>query len=64
MTMFLTLLGLNNKVFLNGEYQNINCFGIELVLCKLYVTRFDLTKDLLFDTFFIAVFYKLCRCDQ
>jgi len=30
----------------------INWFGIELVLCDLYLTRFDLTKDLLFDTFF------------
>ena len=34
----------------------INCFGIELVLCDLYVTRFDLAKGLLFDTFIIAVF--------
>ena len=39
-------------------------FGIELVLCNLYVTRFDLTKGLSFDTFFVAVFYKLCRCDH
>ena len=36
----------------------INYFGIELVLCDLYLTRFDLTKDFLFDTFFIAVFDK------
>ena len=42
----------------------INCFGIELVLCDLHVTRFDLAKGLLFDTFFIVVFYKLCRCDH
>ena len=28
----------------------MNCFGIELVLCDLYLTRFELTKDLLFDT--------------
>ena len=32
----------------------VNCFGIEL--CNLYLTRCDLTKDLLFDTFFIAAF--------
>jgi len=39
-------------------------FGIELVLCdfKLYLTKFDLTKGLLFDTFFTV--YKLCRCDH
>ena len=36
----------------------INCFGTELVLCDSYLTRFDLTKDLLFDTFFIDVFKK------
>ena len=36
----------------------MNCFGIELVLCDLYLTRFDLTKDLLSDTFFIDVFNK------
>jgi len=36
----------------------MNCFGIELVLCDLYLTNFDLTKDLLFDTFFIDVFNK------
>ena len=33
----------------------INRFGIELVLCDSYLTRFDLTKDMLFDTFFIDV---------
>jgi hypothetical protein len=33
-------------------------FGIELVLCEYYLTRFDLTKDLLIDTFFIDVFNK------
>jgi hypothetical protein len=32
----------------------MNCFGIELVLCDLYLKRFDLTKSLLFDTFFIT----------
>ena len=26
------------------------------MLCDLYLTRFDLTKSLLFDIFFIAVF--------
>ena len=41
----------------------MNCFGIKLVLCDLYLTRFDLAKGLLFDTFFIAVLYKLCHCD-
>ena len=30
----------------------IKCFGIELALYDLYVTRFVLTKGLLFDTFF------------
>jgi len=30
-----------------------------LVLCDLHLTRFDLTKGLLFDTFFITVWYKL-----
>jgi len=34
-----------------------------MVLCDLYLRRFDLTKDLLFDTFLITVWYKLCRCD-
>jgi len=29
----------------------INCFGIEMVLCDLYLQRFDLTKGLLFETF-------------
>jgi len=45
----------------------INCFGIELVLCDLYLTRFDLIKDILFDTFFIkedteikCLTYKIC----
>jgi len=32
-------------------------------LCNLYLERFDLTKGLLFDTFEITVWYKLCRCD-
>ena len=34
----------------------MNCLGIELVLCDLYITRFVLTKGLLFDTFFIVMF--------
>ena len=29
----------------------MNCFGIEMVLCNLYLERFDSTKGLLFDTF-------------
>jgi len=33
----------------------INCLGIELVLCDVYLTTFDLTKDLLSDTFLIDV---------
>jgi len=36
----------------------MNFFGIELVLCDSYLTRLDLTKGVLFDTFFIAVFDK------
>ena len=39
-------------------------FGIEMVLCDLYLKRFDLTKGLLFKTFVITVWYKLCRCDH
>jgi len=37
-----------------------------MVLCDLYLQRFDLTKGLLFKTFVITVWYKLCRhgCDQ
>ena len=42
----------------------INYFGIEMVLCDLYLKRFDLTKGLLFKTFVITVWYKLCRCDH
>jgi len=42
----------------------VNCFGIETVLCDLYLKRFDLTKGLLFDTFSITVWYKLCRYDH
>jgi len=32
-----------------------------MVLCDLYLKRFDLTKGLLFTTFVITVWYKLCR---
>jgi len=35
-----------------------------MVLCDLYLERFDLTKGLLFKTFVITVWYKLCRCDH
>ena len=42
----------------------IKYFCIEMVLCDLYVKRFDLTKGLLFETFVITVWYKLCRCDH
>ena len=35
-----------------------------MVLCDLYLKRFDLTKDVLFKTFVITVWYKLCRCDH
>jgi len=34
-----------------------------MVLCDLYLQRLDLTKGLLFKTFVIDVWYKLCRCD-
>ena len=32
-----------------------------MVVCDLYLKRFDLTKGLLLDTFSITVWYKLCR---
>jgi len=35
-----------------------------MMLCDLYLKRFDLTKDLLFETVVITVWYKLCRCDH
>jgi len=35
-----------------------------MVLCDLYLKRFDLTKDLLFDTFSITVWYKSSRYDH
>jgi len=35
-----------------------------MMLCDLYLKRFDLTKDLLFETFLITVWYKLRRCDR
>jgi len=42
----------------------INGFVIEMVMCDLYLKRFDMTKGLLFDTFSITVWYKLCRYDH
>ena len=35
-----------------------------MVLCDLYLKRFDLTKRLLFKNFVITVRYKLCHCDH
>ena len=35
-----------------------------MVLCDLYLKRFDLTKGLLFETFSITVWYNLCRHDH
>jgi len=35
-----------------------------MVLCDLYLKRFDLTKGLSFKTFVITVWYTLCRCDD
>jgi len=35
-----------------------------MVLCDLYLKRFDLTKNLLFDTFSVTVWYKLCHYDH
>jgi len=35
-----------------------------MVLCDLYLKRFDLTKGLLFDTFSITVWYRLCYYDH
>jgi len=35
-----------------------------MVLCNLYLKKFNLTKGLLFKTFVITVRYKLCRCDH
>ena len=44
----------------------INYFEIEMVLCDLYLKRYDLTKGLLFETssFLITVWYEICRCDR
>jgi len=47
-----------------GKTDLIKKFGIEMVLCDLYLKRFDLTKGLLFDTFVITLWYKLRRCDH
>ena len=35
-----------------------------MVLCNLYLKMFDVTKGLLFDTFSITVWYKLCCYDH
>ena len=38
--------------------------GIEIVLCDVYLKRFDLTKGLLFKTSVITIWYKLRLCDH
>jgi len=35
-----------------------------MVVCDLYLKRFDLTKGLLFKTFVITVWYKMFRRDH
>jgi len=35
-----------------------------MVMCDLYLKRFDLTKGLFVDTFVITVWDKLCHCDH
>jgi len=35
-----------------------------MVLCDLYLKRFDVTKGLLLETFVIIVWYKFCNCDH
>jgi len=35
-----------------------------MVLCDLYLNRFDLAKGLLFDSFSLTVWYKLRRYDH
>jgi len=35
-----------------------------MVLCDLYLKKFDLAKGLLLKTFVITVCYKLFRCDH
>ena len=47
-----------------GKTHLINWVGIEMVLYDLYLKRFDLTKGLLFDTFLIAIWNKLCCCES
>ena len=42
----------------------INCFGIEMAWCDLYLKGFDSAKGLLFDTFSSTVWYKSCRYDH
>jgi len=46
------------------DMVGIEMVGIEMVLCDMYLKRFDRTKGLLFKTFVITVWYKLCRCDH
>ena len=38
-----------------GKTHLIHGFGIEMVLCDLYLKRFDLTKGSLFDTNYYSV---------
>ena len=40
-----------------------NYFGIEMVLCDFYLKRFDLTKNLLFETSQL-LFGTKSRCDH
>jgi len=35
-----------------------------MMLFDLYLKKFDLTKGLLFETFLITVWYRLCRRDH
>ena len=45
----------------------IDCFGIimiKMVLCDLYLKRFNLKKSSLFDTCLNTVWYKSCRRDH
>jgi len=42
----------------------VNSFGHDLESCNLYLKRFDLTEGLLFDTFLITAWNKLCTYDH
>jgi len=53
-----------NKSSICDNYVTCVDIRCEMVLCDLYLKRFDLTKGLLFETFVITVWYKLCRCDH